>query len=107
MGENSLSATLLITGIGMGVVFVAMSLFYLSMQALTRWTRDRSESRPALTSAAADNGKLQAAAIAVALARSERREAAEIEEEDFEPFSPWRDFYRQRQLWSGFRGRMS
>jgi Na+-transporting methylmalonyl-CoA/oxaloacetate decarboxylase gamma subunit len=101
MAENSLSASLFVTLIGMGVVFLAMSFFYLSMQVLTRWARDRSEAP-----AAADDGALQAAAIAVALARSERLEAGEIEAEAFESLNPWRDFYRQRQLWSGFRERM-
>lgn len=71
--ENGLNAALLITAIGMTLLFLALALFYGLMSALTAVIRDRvrGDFPQAEESERAEDPMLQAAAIAVALARAE------------------------------------
>lgn len=112
-----MSSSLIVTLIGMAVVFVAMSLFYLSMHVLTAVTREKTEHAEDLQQEQADGmasgvsastrpAALRAAAVAVALARAEQESlAGSTEAYGFVTSSPWRDYYRQRQL-NYSRGRL-
>lgn len=113
MSENPLLASAVVTAIGMAVVFVAMALFYLSMHVLTGLARDRVRPAPAeAPTPPVDmprSDARRAAVIAVALARAEQAERAwqpPADSVEFESCSPWRDFYRQRQLRPEGRGRI-
>jgi hypothetical protein len=75
--ENPLVTALLITAIGVSLLFLSLVLFYGIISLLTAVTRDRSEISPAGADIAEERGgaperrALQAAAIAIALARAE------------------------------------
>jgi len=109
--ENPLLTTLIVTLIGMAVVFAAMGLILGSMALLTRLAGDRpgpqsaNHDRPAVPSESDATAATQrAAAVAVALARA--RQSGEQEGFDAEPLhTPWGDFYRRRQLHPCGRGR--
>ena len=116
--ENPLLTTLIVTLVGMAVVFATMGLILGSMALLTRLTGDRPRPMPANhhhPEAPAKLGappptyrqaQLRAAAAAVALARAQRNR--ELEESDAEPFhTPWGDFSRWRQLHPCGRGRVA
>lgn len=124
MTNDSLTTSLLVTGIGMAVVFVAMALFYASMHLLTALVRDKperdiqadtgtrieEETGPPIAASGPDrNAPLRAAAIAVALARAETSEqkTAGDDHGTTPPVSHWGDYYRQRQLRPGSRGRIA
>lgn len=123
MTDNPLATSLLVTGIGMAVVFVAMALFYASMHLLTALIRDNpardvqadtravigKEVNSAIGANEPDLGApLRAAAIAVALARAEigGQQTADSKLGTGLPFSHWGEFYRQRQLRPDSRGRI-
>ena len=117
IADSPMISALLVTVIGMVVVFVAMALFYVSMHILTGVTRDKdkrggeadsgsiSEDTSDRSGRALD--RLRTAAIAVALARAtsnvEPEEPAELTSQN----TPWGDFHRHRQLWLSGRGRIS
>lgn len=75
--ENPLVTALVITAIGMSLLFLSLVLFYGIISLLTAVTRDRSRVLPVGTDVAEERGgvperrTLQAAAIAIALARAE------------------------------------
>lgn len=75
--ENPLVTALLITAIGVSLLFLSLVLFYGIISLLTAVTRDRSKVPPASADIAEERGgaperrALQAAAIAIALARAE------------------------------------
>ncbi len=116
--DDPLTTSVLVTLIGMAVVFLSMALIYGSMQLLTAMTRDQENEKvgpaapvPAGTaegSERSDVDRLKAAAIAIALARTQ---AMEIHGEGARAPSigatPWGEFYRQRHLGSRGRGRIS
>jgi Na+-transporting methylmalonyl-CoA/oxaloacetate decarboxylase gamma subunit len=75
--EDSLATALIISAIGISLLFLSLILFYGIISLLTAVTRDRSATPPGRTDsteeqrdAPADRA-LQAAAIAIALARAE------------------------------------
>jgi Na+-transporting methylmalonyl-CoA/oxaloacetate decarboxylase gamma subunit len=75
--ENPLVTALVITAIGMSLLFLSLVLFYGIISLLTAVTRERSSMPPAGAAIAEGRGDaperraLQAAAIAIALARAE------------------------------------
>ncbi len=112
--DNPLSVSLLVTAIGMAVVFLAMALIYGTMQLLAAVARDRKEpAEPPLpppvgvseAREATDVGRLRAAAIAVALARSQGQRTSSGTSANGET-TPWGEFYRQRHLGARGRGRI-
>ena len=116
--ENSLTVSLLVTLIGMAVVFLAMALIYASMQLLTAIAKEKTtaknggepESSPPSQLESdrtqGDTGRLQAAAIAVALARATQEESQTTEIGTAHgALTPWGEFHRQRQLRPSGRGR--
>jgi Na+-transporting methylmalonyl-CoA/oxaloacetate decarboxylase gamma subunit len=111
--ENPLLTTLIVTLIGMAVVFAAMGMILGSMALLTRLAGDKPgpksayHDRPALPSESDTAAATQrAAAVAVALARA--RQSGEQGDLDAEPLhTPWGDFYRRRQLDPCGRGRVA
>ena len=111
--DNPFSASLLITVIGMAVVFVAMGLFYASMHLLTALFRDRGDEKAEPVTVEKENelpmgDPLRAAAVAVALARAELPTVGDpFAELTISSISSWGDFYRHRQLRPTGRGRLA
>jgi len=114
--DNPIVNSLVLTVIGMAVVFVAMSLFYISMRLLTAVTQEKQplpDTQPDLSTSPVQpqqqdrSIELRAAAIAVALARAEAAESAPagLYAGDH-PSTLWGAYYRQRQLRPGGRGRL-
>jgi Na+-transporting methylmalonyl-CoA/oxaloacetate decarboxylase gamma subunit len=115
--DNPLTVSLLVTLIGMAVVFLAMALIYGSMQLLAAVAKDQKEEQGVLIPPAPvdeSGGQavpslscLRAAAVAVALARARGAgiQGATSSESDSET-TPWGEFYRRRHLGSRGRGRM-
>ena len=74
--ENSLVTTLLITAIGMSLLFLSLVLFYGIISLLTAVTGERAAAPAKATDSTTESrsqpevGALQAAAIAIALARA-------------------------------------
>ena len=115
--DNPIINTLVLTVVGMAVVFVAMSFFYVSMRVLTAATQEKEASQkgpqndeetPAATSPSDPRRELQAAAIVVALARADSATPlpADLYADDLQTTS-WGAYYRQRQLRPGGRGRIA
>jgi Na+-transporting methylmalonyl-CoA/oxaloacetate decarboxylase gamma subunit len=116
--DNPLTVSLLVTAIGMAVVFLAMALIYGAMQLLTAVARDRKQEPvepasplPVETSEgnrASDVSRLRAAAIAVALARTQGMgvQGAPCRASTSGETTPWGEFYRQRHLGARGRGRI-
>ena len=75
--DDSLVTALIISAIGMTLLFLSLILFYGIISLLTAVTRDRSAPSPGRTDSAEEQGDapadrpLRAAAIAIALARAE------------------------------------
>ncbi len=113
--ENPIVTTLVLTLVGMAVVFVTMSLFYGSMRLLTSITGKRPTEQagptmePDIGRSPDTSKRLRAAAVAVALARAEMDEAQHGAGQPSTPGreTPWGDYYRQRQLRPGDRGRIA
>ncbi len=101
--EANLGLSLLITVIGMGLVFACILLFWGLMVLLVRLTRDRtSEANPAEVAEPqpeTDDLKRQAAvaAVAVALARAGRQPRRLRRPEDAAALSPWQAAHRRAQ----------
>jgi len=108
--ESSLATTLVITAIGMSLLFLSLILFYGIISLLTAVTRQKPVPPPQGTKSpperkeARDNRVLQAAAIAIALARSES-EASPARHGDVvilppgaRTVSPWWQLHHQHQL---------
>lgn len=97
MAEN-LNQALLITAIGMGLVFAAILLIWLLIWALVRFTADR-PAAPAADSESERRRRAAAAAVAAALAERERAAAPPVP-----PLPPtaiisaWQVVMRQNQL---------
>jgi Na+-transporting methylmalonyl-CoA/oxaloacetate decarboxylase gamma subunit len=108
--ENSVATALVITVIGMTLLFLSLLLFYGLLSLLTATVKDRpspvAESASAPTQASAEEVTvLRAAAIAIALARAEAEQGAGLTAAP--PLdvagtegqtSPWWAFHHQRQL---------
>jgi len=102
--EANLGLSLLITVIGMGLVFACILLFWGLMVLLVRLTRDRvPEESPAAEVAGpqqeTDDLKRQAAAaaVAVALARARWQSRRLRRPEDAAALSPWQAAHRRAQ----------
>ena len=107
--EDPLNTALVVTGIGMLVLFLALAFLYGLIYLLTEITTDRPE-------AGAEEGaktvarerRRQAAVIAVALARAEQELGATAVSEANAAagrwrVSPWRAHHHQRQLTRNLR----
>jgi Na+-transporting methylmalonyl-CoA/oxaloacetate decarboxylase gamma subunit len=101
--EANLGLSLLITVIGMGLVFACILLFWGLMVLLVRLTRDRtsegSPSEVAEPQPVTDDLRRQAAvaAVAVALARGRRQPRRLRRPEDAAALSPWQAAHRRAQ----------
>jgi Na+-transporting methylmalonyl-CoA/oxaloacetate decarboxylase gamma subunit len=114
--DNSLSIALLITVIGMSLLFLSLVLFYGLLSLLTTVTKDRPH-LSAQHAAGKDNGQaveeqggeeepvLRAAAVAIALARAEAEQGLSLtvastteEGSAGQQVSPWWSLHHQRQL---------
>ena len=111
--ENPLLTALIVTLVGMAVVFAAMGLILGSMALLTRLAGDKPgpmtpnhDRREPPPESDAPPAAYRAAAVAVALARA--RQSREEGDLDAEPLhTPWGDFHRRRQLDPCSRGRVA
>lgn len=105
VGE-SLKVVLMISVVGMTLLFLALAFFYSLLSLLTAAIRDRSPgAEHAAAEPAEDETLLQAAALAVALARAESElttgpTGASVRDEAATPLavSPWWALHHQRQL---------
>jgi len=104
--DNPLTISLIISGIGMALLFAALAILYGLMYLMTTIIKDRPaeaapvEEEPA---EAPDETKLRAAAIAVALARAERETFAAAA--PTEEVSPWWALHLHRQMTQHIRPR--
>jgi Na+-transporting methylmalonyl-CoA/oxaloacetate decarboxylase gamma subunit len=110
MVENPWITVLMITVLGMGLLFLALAFFYGLLLAMARGLQDRAAApveQPALAPADADEeeSRLQAAAVAIALARTARQsrfsDAPAVEHGGSRAASPWWSLHHQRRLASG------
>ncbi len=98
-----LMVVLVITAVGMTLLFLALAFFYGLLSLLTAAIQDRSREpeRNAATEPAEEEARLQAAALAVALARAEAELTASPttgEATASLPVSPWWALHHQRRL---------
>jgi Na+-transporting methylmalonyl-CoA/oxaloacetate decarboxylase gamma subunit len=109
--ENSIVAALIITAIGMTLLFLALAFFYGLMALMTAAVKDRpAAGAPAVRQdegrgEAALDALFQAAAIAVAVARAEAEQGFELVATAVQDeaaasglLSPWWALHHQRQL---------
>ncbi len=96
--DNLLETASIVSGIGMLVLFVALTLLYGLMLLMTTLFKERAEEPPGV---AVDGGgkRRRAAAIAVLLARAEAERGALATPGSEE--SPWLHYHRQRGLEHG------
>lgn len=101
--KDTLSTSLIVSGIGMLMLFLAMVLLYGLMYGMTALLRDRESAESAGSTAGsvpqrAENGKQKAAAIALALARAELEAHPLVPSEGRTESSPWRQYHHHRSL---------
>ena len=108
--ENSLATALVITAIGMTLLFLSLVLFYGIIALLTAATRERARKPHGAAVAveelgnALDSRALQAAAIAVALARAEAEQSRDAFSDvpalgsSGHDVTPWWSMYHQHRL---------
>lgn len=93
---------MIVTGIGMLVLFLALALLYGLMYVLTEFIRDPPRSQVADMPGAGVDAQRElrrrAAVMAVALARAEHEESALGPLQAQERFSPWRTHHHQSRL---------
>ena len=103
--ENSLTTSLVITAIGMTLLFLSLVLFYGILSLLTAITREK-HSTGQLQEPKEDAPQeraLQAAAIAIALARTEAEKRTGLDSSTATPSSegeitPWWSLHHQQRL---------
>ena len=98
---NNLLLALLITVIGMGLVFAALILIWWMMALLTRFTADKeAPASESALSASETNEKAQAAALAVAIAMADHQlsQAHPLQDPPTAIVSAWQLGMRSRQL---------
>lgn len=115
--DNPIAAALIISALGMPLLFLALAFFYglLSLMTSAIGERQAPPARPVKleTAPAEDQVLLQAAALAVALARAEAESTSipgpvGVEGEAVsQHVSPWWTLHHQRQLTSGRNPRRS
>ena len=108
--ENALVTALVISAIGISLLFLSLVLFYGIISLLTAVTRDRSATTPGWTDVTAEQEDtpparaLQAAAIAIALARAEAEGEAGIASDSVSlapgdrDVTPWWSLHHQHRL---------
>lgn len=106
--ENPLTASLIVTGIGIVMLFLAMVLLYGLMYGMTGLIKDRHEEEGKGTLRAGDRkdqvaAKRRAAAVSVALARAELELSAVVASGPRARSSPWRQYHHHRLLRSGLQ----
>ena len=102
--DDPLIISLVVSGIGMLMLFVALALLYGLMYLMTAFITDR----PKAVTETGEEGsrgaeeqrrsRLRAAAVAVALARAEQELSAIGAPGEEGAISPWRVFHHHRQL---------
>ena len=102
---NPINQGLLITAIGMGLVFLAILLLWALMNFLVNITADKKKvSQPVIIqepieAGESDSGKLQkVAAVAVAIAMRLQKQSPVIRPQDSNPTSPWQSARRTQVL---------
>ena len=110
--DNPLAISLIVTGIGMAMLFLAVALLYGLMVLMTEVIRERegSEGKEGREGREGREGgeegaRWRAAVIGVALARAEHELAATGLPGPVETPSAWRALHQQRQLTLGLRPR--
>jgi Na+-transporting methylmalonyl-CoA/oxaloacetate decarboxylase gamma subunit len=100
--ENPLYVSLVVTGIGMAMLFLALALLYGLMVLMTALIKDRPEAtgRQEVAVPDADERVLRtrAAVVAVALARAELEMSAAASPAGGSGWGPWRQVHTQRLL---------
>ena len=103
--DNPIIISLVVSGIGMLMLFLALTLLYGLMYLMTTFIKDRADEQEqgaAGEGQEAKSGRLRAAVIGVALARAEQELAAppSVPPNGGEEgaVSSWRAFHQQRQL---------
>jgi Na+-transporting methylmalonyl-CoA/oxaloacetate decarboxylase gamma subunit len=116
--ENPIAAALIISVLGMPLLFLALAFFYGLLSLMTSAIGERQATPPARpveaeTVPGEDQVLLQAAALAVAFARAEAEQTSipgpvGVEDEAVsQHVSPWWTLHHQRQLTSGRNPRRS
>ena len=98
---SNLLVSLQITALGMGLVFGAITLLWLMMSLLTRFTADKESASDSAESAPVMDAdyKTQAAAIAVAMALAEQKLSQPLSEPPTALVSAWQLGMRTRQMY--------
>ena len=99
--DNPIIISLVVSGIGMLILFLALAFLYGLMYLMTTFIKDRTDEQEQGTGGGrqeARSRRLRAAAIGVALARAEQESVAVGLPEAEEPVSSWRALHHQRQL---------
>ncbi len=98
--DNPIIISLVVSGIGMLILFLALAFLYGLMYLMTMFIRDRPkvEEQEAGGRRQEAGSRRQAAVIGVALARAEQEMIAVSAPEAEEPASTWRALHHQRQL---------
>jgi Na+-transporting methylmalonyl-CoA/oxaloacetate decarboxylase gamma subunit len=101
--QDPLTASLVVTGLGMLILFAAMALLYGLMVAMTALIRDRATEEASPPGGTGESGrkdrqKLRAAVIAVGLARAELEWERDASARARTAASPWRQYHHQRLL---------
>jgi Na+-transporting methylmalonyl-CoA/oxaloacetate decarboxylase gamma subunit len=111
--ENPITAALVISVLGMPLLFLALAVFYGLLSLITSAIRDRQPALPgpagADTTAPEDKALLQAAALAVAIARAEAEQTPSPaglgtwngNETASQHVSPWWMLHHQRHIVPG------
>ena len=106
--DNPIIISLVVSGIGMLILFLALAFIYGLMYLMTTFIKDRADEQEQGAGGRgqetgskrqeARSRRLRAAAIGVALARAEQESVAVGLPEAEEPISSWRALHHQRQL---------
>jgi Na+-transporting methylmalonyl-CoA/oxaloacetate decarboxylase gamma subunit len=101
--EDPLTTSLIVTGIGMLILFVAMALLYGLIVGMTTLIKDGGEEDVAhpqgtVEPTGAEGARNTVAAIAVALARAELERQSHALRPPGPAESPWRQVHHQRLL---------
>jgi sodium pump decarboxylase gamma subunit len=100
--DQPITTALYLTVVGMSLLFVALIFLYLLMLLMTAVIKERpakeEKGAPASVPVPGEDSVWRAAAIAVALARTEmsQQPVSPMEREDHP--SPWRQYHHQRRL---------
>ena len=99
--DNPIVISLVVSGIGMLILFLSLAFLCGLMYLMTAFIKDRTdepEQGAGGRRQEASSRRLRAAAIGVALARAEQESVAVGLPEVEEPVSSWRALHHQRQL---------